>query len=1010
MGEVYRAKDTSLGREVAIKVLPDNFSTDKERLARFEREARSASALNHPNIVTIYELGQADSIHYIAMELIAGETLRKLLDSGMVPWRKAIPLAAQVADGLAKAHEAGVVHRDLKPENLMVSEDGLLKILDFGLAKFVAGQRHPVSDAETIADSGTGPGTLLGTIPYMSPEQVNGQTIDFRSDQFAFGSILYEMLTGKRAFQRSSAAATLAAILNDEPEPIRSLNAEAPAPICWIVERCLAKQPQHRYASTRDLARDLLAMGERVLVAPRKETKTSTNSLPNQRTVFIGRDRELESVKELLLREDVRLVTLTGPGGIGKTRLGLQAAEEMAGHFSGGVYFVALAPVNDPSLIPSAINQALGARETKGQTPDQVLKEYLKDVAPAPVLLLLDNFEHLAAGATTVADLLTNVPGVKALVTSRAALRIYGEHEIPVPPLGLPDSKSAITAKAMTEYPAVSLFIQRATALKPDFEVNEESMRTVAQICARLDGLPLAIELAAARVKLLSPSAMLARLETCLPLLTGGARDLPARHQTLRAAMDWGYQLLTVEEQKLFRRLSVFVGGCTLEAVEAVCNAKEDLGLDPLDGMASMVDKSLVQRVEQAQGEPRFIILRTLREYGMEQLTASKEDAITRRAHAAYCLVLAEEGGSDGAGAERTEWLNHVELEQDNFRAALEWLTHTGDAKWGLRLGAVLFRYWEMREHLTEGRDWLARLLKVKAAAARTKERARVLFAAGVLAGEQGDYGPARKLLTESLEIARELDDKWGAAVSLNALAVNARDVGDVTTSLALFEESLALWRELGDRAAIARALSNLASVRKLRSEYPLARALYEESLITFRELGDQIGAAWSLNHQGDVARAQGDAAAAHSIYEESLSAFRDLGDQWGVASSLADLGNLACDQKDYAAAQSSYAESIRIFRELDHKRGIARLLECFAALAAARMKPERALRLAGAAAALRQTLGARLPPAEQAAIERNLQSARQMLANSAGAAAWTEGWITPVEKAIENAAAPESE
>lgn len=1004
MGEVYRAKDTRLGREVAIKVLPDRLSSDKERLSRFEQEARSASALNHPNIVTIYELGQADSTHYIAMELIAGETLRKLLSSGMVPWRKVIPMAAQVADGLAKAHEAGIIHRDLKPENLMISHDGSVKILDFGLAKLSTDLSQPICDASTMADAQTGPGVILGTIQYMSPEQVNGQPLDFRSDQFAFGSVLYEMVTGKRAFQRSTAAATLAAILKEEPEPITSLNAETPAPLCWVIERCLAKEPGQRYASTRDLARDLAAMGDRVLGASPMVPKTSTSNLPVQRTAFIGRDHELASVKELLLRPEVRLVTLTGPGGIGKTRLGLQAAGDMLDHFPGGVYFVSLAAVNDPSLIPSAINQTLGVRETKGQTAAQVLKEFLENLLSTPLLVLLDNFEHLTPAAAMVAELLTMAPNLKALVTSRAALHVYGEHEFPVPPFALPASRSSLPLEVVSQYPAVSLFLQRAIAVKPDFEVTEESTRTVAEICARLDGLPLAIELAAARVKLLSPSAMLTRLESRLQLLTGGARDLPARHQTLRAAMDWSYQLLNADEKKLFRRLSVFVGGCTLEAVEAVCNPNEDFGLDLLDGVASMVDKSLLQRVEQTEGESRFVMLGTIREYGVEQLAASKEDALARRAHAAYCLVLAEEGGLDDSGTERTEWQNRMDVEQDNFRAALEWLTQTGNAEWGLRLGAALFRYWEMREQLTEGREWLVRLLSVKGAAARSKARARVLFAAGVLATEQGDYDSAHRLVKESLEIARELEDKWGVAVSLNALAVNARDQGDVATSRSLFEESLVVWRELGDRVAIARALSNLANVRKLRGEYAPARSLYAESLTIFRELGDRTGAAWSLNHQGDAARAQGEAAAARSLYEESLMTFRELGDRWGIASSLADLGSLACDQRDYVVAHSLYSESIKIFQELEHKRGIARLLECFASSAAAQLKPERALRLAGAASALRQSLGAPLSASEQAKLETNLEAARNSLANSAGAAAWMEGWVIPVEKAIEDA------
>src|SRR6202047_4597553 len=353
----------------------------------------------------------------------------------------------------------------------------------------------------------------------------------------------------------------------------------------------------------------------------------------------------------------------------------------------------------------------------------------------------------------------------------------------------------------LLQYPAVALFVQRAVAVKPDFELNRENAPAVIEICARLDGLPLAIELAAARVKVLSPSSMLTRLSSRLQLLTGGSRDLPRRQQTLRAAMDWSYDLLSAAEQQLFRRLSVFVGGCNLEGVEAVCDTKRDLDLDLLDGMASMVDKSLVQ-VEQAKGESRFVMLETIREYALEKLKASGEEALTKRAHAAYCLVLAEEETAEQSSAEGAEWMERLALEHDNFRAGLEWLTEAGDAEWGLRLGAALFRFWEMREYLAEGRDRLGKLLKLGAAAAPTKARLRALFAAGVLAGEQGDYIIADALIKESLEIARQLEDKRSIAVSFNALAVNARDGGDLAASRALFEESLALWRELRDSLA----------------------------------------------------------------------------------------------------------------------------------------------------------------------------------------------------------------
>jgi tetratricopeptide (TPR) repeat protein len=502
---------------------------------------------------------------------------------------------------------------------------------------------------------------------------------------------------------------------------------------------------------------------------------------------------------------------------------------------------------------------------------------------------------------------------------------------------------------------------------------------------------------------------MLTRLASRLQLLTGGSRDLPQRQQTLRAAMDWSYDLLSAAEQKLFRRLSVFVGGCTLEGVEAVCDTKGDLDLDLLDGMASMVDKSLAQQVEQAKGESRFVMLETIREYALEKLEASGEEGSTKRAHAAYCLVLAEEQTSEQSGAEGAEWLERFALEHDNFRAGLEWLTETGDAEWGLRLGTALFRFWEMREYLAEGRDSLGKLLKLAGAAGPTRARARALFAAGVLAGEQGDYPSSDVLIGESLEIGRQSGDKQGVAVSLNALAVLARDRGDIARARSLFEESLALWREFDDQKAVARSLSNLANVVKLRGDYTLARSLYAECLSIFQGLGDRIGVAWSMNYQGDVAREQGDSAAARTLYEQGLTIFRELGDRWGIAGTLADLGSLAREQGNYPAAHSLYRESIKLFQELDHKRGVARLLECFACSAAAQLEAERSLRLAGAAAALRQNIGAPLASAEQTKLEAALDPPRQALTNTAGTTAWLEGWAMPVENAIEEALMPEA-
>ena len=1010
MGEVYRARDTRLDRAIAIKVLPERLSQDPQFRLRLEHEARTISKLSHPNICTLHDIGHQQGIDFLVLEFVEGQTLREVISSGPMAAHRMIAIAVQIADGLSKAHEAGVIHRDLKPENLMVSPD-TVKILDFGLAKIELESEANI-DEEVTQDSATSTmrtqsGGLSGTIGYMSPEQAGGRPLDFRSDQFSLGLVLYEMATGRHAFRRATVAQTLVAIVQDEPKPIATLNPQVPPPFCWVVERCLAKEPEKRYFSTRDLLRDLTAIRDRVSDLQFKRQEARPSNLPVFGTALVGRTKELAALQQLVLRPETRLVTVTGPGGIGKSRLAVDAARDSAENFAAGVYFVPLAAVIDPNVVLAAMAQTLGLRESGGLPLGETLKEYLRNLA-APLLLVLDNFEHLVSAAPMLSELLALGPNLKLLVTSRAPLHVSNEQEFPLDPLALPDGKAGHSAATLGQCAAVSLFVQRAAAVKPEFALTDENATAVAEICARLDGLPLAIELAAARIKLLSPSAMRTRLASRLQLLTGGARDLPERQQTLRQAMDWSYDLLTETEQRLFRRLGVFMGGCTLDAVEAVCDAKQDLGMDVLDGMTSMVDKSLVRQTEQKDGEPRFAMLETIREYGLMKMEACGEQALTRRAHAAYCLVLAEEGAAPDVSANQTDWLDRFEIENDNFRTALSFLEDTGNVEWGLRLSIALFRFWEAREYISEGRDRLDRMLKLAARNKNSKTsdnnpHVRALFAAGVLAVEQGDYGAATALFAESLEIARQLDDKQSMAVAMNAQALNLRDTGDLAGSRALLEESLALWRELGDRAAVARGLSNLANVVKQQGDFAKANVLYQECLGIFREIGDRAGYAWTLNHRGDVARAQGDLVEGRSLIEQSLTAFRQMQDNWGIAGCLGDLANLAREQQEYAEAKELHRESLAIFKKMEHKRGIARTLEAFACAAAEQHEAERALRLAGAAAALRQSIGTPLVPAEEAKLERGLQPARQALATAASRTAWLEGWVMPIEMAIED-------
>jgi predicted ATPase/DNA-binding winged helix-turn-helix (wHTH) protein len=712
---------------------------------------------------------------------------------------------------------------------------------------------------------------------------------------------------------------------------------------------------------------------------------TKRQNLPIPRTSLIGRELQVSQAADLLLRQDVRLLSLTGTGGAGKTRLAIALAEAVADHFTGGVQYVGLASITNPDLVAAALAKALDIQQIANRTVSQLIGDRLLN--SGPFLLLLDNFEQVLPAATLVAETLEACPSLKVLVTSRECLRIYGEQEFPVTPL--------------PENSAGELFVQRASAVWPDFAITSENAAAIHEICARLDGLPLAIELAAARTRLLSPSDMLDRLQGRLQLLTGGALDLPERQQTLRKTIDWSHDLLNEAERKLFRRLSVFVGGCTLEAAEAVCNTGRDLGMDLFEGLSSLVDKNLVQRVDRVETETRFAMLETIREYALERLANSGEQSTVQRAHAAYCLVLAEEGNPELNPADRYRWLAQCDVEIDNFRYAIDWLFENRDLEWGLRLCVALFRFWEMREHLTEGRARLEAILRL-AGTQHTKKRGRVLHFLGALAAAQGDFPAAERFLERGLSVNKELGDQWGIAASLNALAIAERDYGDYSSAENNFERSLSCWRSLQDRSATARCLHNLGNVVKVRGDYPRARAALREATEIFEDLGDRSGAAWSTNQLGDIAREQGDLTAARELYLRALSAFRETGDQWGTARSLTDLAYLDCEQGNHSTAHAAYREAMRIFADLRHRRGIARALEGCACLALARGHAARALSLAAAAAHLRKLISAPLPQAEQLKLDQILQPAWESLTGPEGNGAWAKGSAMDMEKAVQ--------
>jgi len=949
MAVVYLARDTKHDRNVALKMLRADMSAAIGR-ERFEREIRVTAGLQHPHILPLHDSGEwADGLFYV-MPYVDGESLRTRLNrERKLAIGDALLIAQEVAEALSHAHRRGVVHRDVKPENILLA-DGHAIVADFGIARVVS---HSL-DAQFMQA-----GISVGTPAYMAPEQISGEGDEGPlCDVFSLGCVLFEMLAGRPPWIGATPSSVLARRHREGAPTLRTLRPDVPSWLADVVRDMLADDPSRRPGSAGEVVRLLTSGGA-----------TVQSRLPDVDDEMIGRDEELRAVASLLDRPDVRLLTLTGAGGTGKTRLAIHVARELESHLD-RVAFVDLAPLHDPARVAPAIAAATGVQPESGR---DLIDAIASANAGRRTLLVLDNFEQVVTAAPAVAQLIAAAPTMKMLITSRTRLGIRAEHEFFVAPLSLPDPGA--DAPALRDSPAVRLFIRRASAANAALVFDDEALAAAAKICSRIDGLPLAIELAAARCRLMSPRAVATRIASGFELVSGTGRDLPARHQTIREAVAWSVALLTPSERSTFGRMAIFVGGCTVDAAETVC-ADDNHSTRAVDDLSALVDASLLMR-DMAAGdvEPRLRMLETVREVALDELARSADsDAVARR-HADWYLRLATSFAPRLTGESQHEALTTLAHEHANFGAALEWMIrHNADA--ALSLGAALWRYWLVRGHLTEGRSWLARLLALPATARPDLDtsRADVMTGAGHIAQNTGAVGEADQYFQAVLEMRRRLGDEAGvaraladlgwiawrqcdfpkarrlsaecltlaerigatrvAALALTNLGAAALFEGDLTEARAAFARSSVLRAEVADRRGVAFADTFLAWATCRAGNHDQALALLERAEETLRSVGDQRLVYFARDIRAETYIRKGDPATAATILEiDSMTGVRRFGDRWSVAHGLAvaSWASHLLGRFDRAVAFAS--ESLELRRAEGDRYGEA---ECLALLAAA--------------------------------------------------------------------------
>lgn len=1156
MGQVYRAVDERLQRDVALKVLPPDVAMNPEWKARLMREARSAAAVSHRNVASIYDVGEDGDRFFIAMELVEGETLRHKMASG-IPLDQTVSFAAQIARGVARAHEKGVLHRDLKPDNVLVGPEGDVKILDFGLAKRLHTRDDPLAprDVKQAEDAGASQvGFVSGTPGYMSPEQILGEDLDYRSDIFSFGVMLYEMVTGTQPFRGSVDEIFRATLSKVPPHPSEINPAVSPA-LEALILRCLVRWPSERLASARELVTELefilnnlrrwpigislpapdvairtartalssviapsedlppgtvtmlcayiaeaeqlhqrygeryvaildryhsilgeatargkgfivdfadeqaiaafveapralaaaveaqrafhqetwpegasvrariaLHTGEPKLVGSRyaglelfrasrvaeaapggqvvltaatrellqpehmaglalrdlgalrikdlqyperlfevsidalpearsvvRKASGAWNKLPLQATGFIGRTSQIQEIIALLRRNDTRLVTLSGPGGTGKTRLSLEVARALLRDFPEGAVQVLLGSVTQPALVPVSIAQALEIADAPGKPLLEVLKSCIGE---SRVLLVLDNFEQIVAAAPILVDLLGGCPGLKILVTSREVLKVSGEREYSVPPLDVPNPAGDVSLAVVAASDSVKLFVERVRAVQPSFELNDDAAPLVASICARLEGIPLAIELAASRMKMLTLPALHKRLDDRLGFLKGTDRDRATRHQTLRAAIDWSYDLLDEPHKELLLRAAVFAGGFSIEAAEEVCGG--DLDIDVFEGLSSLVDKSLLTRRE-VLGEPRLGMLETIREYALERLRSTpNEEAPARVRHAAHFEAVVAQMAPGVMGRDFRRCAGKLFAEADNIRATLEFALAQASQSQGMaaRILHNMLWFWATYGRFEEGQAWAKRGLEATAPGGETLERALMLEVATWLSVLLGDMEAGHTYGAEGVAAWRAIGREPEAARTKVAFGLSTAAMGDLEAGVRMEQEA-----------------SEICRARK-----------------------DSFGTALALNMLGELARAVGDYDEALVRNEEAIAILRKIGNITTSSLLAINVGFCYLHKGDWARAAKAVIPTLELGAEFNNAFYTAFYLAVMACVAVVRQRHQEALRLFGAFGTALRSIGAAVQPTDQAEIDRYQAIATAALGEEAGAEAVAEG------------------